>query len=296
MTLREALAAGRTSLNGHRCSDSDPGREAELFLEKASGLSREAILTSPELELTAPQAELFMSYVARRGRHEPTAYVAGTAWFLGREFAVSPATLIPRPATEIIFDAALAACRRHVQAAVFDVGAGSGCLAVSLAAALPLAEVTALDISPAALEIARKNAAAHGLGGRVSFRPADLLAGLDIGTAHPDRATVIVANLPYLPTAMIAGLDREIKDFEPVSALDGGADGLDLCRRLIGQAAELFAGRDLHLILELLPEQYGPLAAFAQKKIPGLKAEKISNLSGVCVGAALSAYCPEPAN
>ena len=291
MTLREALIIGRKELSGHRCPDSDPDREAELFLCRAAGLSREAALAAPEAELSGAQQKHFLAYIKRRLAHEPAAYIVGTAWFQGREFSVSPATLIPRPATETVADAAAAACARHPLALVLDVGTGSGCVAVYLAAAFPEARVIGLDVAAAALKTARRNAAAHRVGRRATFRRSDLLAGLSRTDAAPGRAVVIAANLPYLPSAIISGLAPEVRDFEPRIALDGGPDGLDLCRRLIGQAADRFAGADLHLVLELLPEQYAPLAAFARKKIPGLKAGRILNLSGICVGAALRRGC-----
>ncbi len=291
MTLREALAAGRKALAAHRCGDSHPDRETELFLEKASGLSREAILASPEKRLTSAQAGLFRSCLRRRLRHEPTAYIVGTAWFRGREFLVSPATLVPRPATESLAETAVAVIARHPGMTVIDVGTGSGCIALALAAETAAARIIGLDASPAALKVAKKNTGRAGTAGRIAFRRSDLLSGLKKTDLPRNGAVLVVANLPYLPSAMIPGLEPEVRDHEPAAALDGGADGLDLCRRLVEQAAVRLPSADLHLVLEILPRQYRPLLAFAQKKFPGLRAEKIFNLSGTCVGASLASGC-----
>jgi len=291
MTLRQALLFGQKILASHDCHDSDPPREAELLLGRATGLNVETILARPETKLSAVQARLFKSYLRRRLRHEPAAYIVGTAWFRGLEFAVTPATLIPRPATETIVETALAVGERHPDAAVFDVGTGSGCIAVTLARSLPKTEIVATDASGAALKTARKNAVLHGVGKRIAFHQADLLSNIKGTDINTGRATLIVANLPYLPTGLITGLAPEVRDHEPATALDGGADGLDHYRRLFDQTAALLAYSDVHLVLELLPEQYRPLVALAKKKLPDIQAGKIVGMSGVCVGADLRSAC-----
>lgn len=291
MTLREALHLGQKKLRSRGCPGSDPGWEAELLLSRACRLSREAILTAPDRTLTRDRIKRYLSFLRRRQKREPIAYIVGTAWCRGLEFRVSRNTLIPRPATESIIDAALSACSRHQNAAIFDIGTGCGCIAVSLAKAMPKARITATDVSHAALRRAKNNADLHHVGGRIAFRRGNLLRPVEKSGIAPKRAIVIVANLPYLPTERLAGLDPEIKDFEPLTALDGGPDGLDPYRRLIDQAAARFRRADLHLILEALPEQVGTLTAFAEKKLPGLRTEKITNLSGICVGAVMSSAC-----
>jgi len=291
MNLRQALILGQKNLRTHVCAGSDPAREAELFLSRAAGLTREAILASPEFGLNGKQERLFRTMLDRRRKHEPVAYIVGTAMCRGLEFEVDRHTLVPRPATESIIDAALAACSLHPDAAVIDVGTGSGCVAIALAKEMPKARVLAVDTSAAALKIARRNASLNRVAARLAFKKGDLLLPLRKLAFGRKKAIIIAANLPYLPTAAIAGLEPDIRSFEPVTALDGGRDGLDLCRRLIDQAALFWPGRDIHVAMELLPEQYGPIGDHARKKIPGIRTEKIMNLAGVCVGAAMRSAC-----
>ncbi|MBI4458149.1 peptide chain release factor N(5)-glutamine methyltransferase [Candidatus Uhrbacteria bacterium] len=281
MTLAHSLSYGAAKLRRHRCQDSEPAREAELLLSLASGLPREMFFAHPERKLPAAARKKFADLIRRRSRHEPLAHLTGSAWFYGREFAVSPATLIPRPATEAIVETAIAEARRIGADIVIDVGTGSGCIAVSLAAALPKIRVVATDISSAALRQARKNAARHGVAGRIDFKKSDLL-GSPAASLKKSRA-VIVANLPYVPTALMRRLAPDIRRFEPRTALDGGKDGLDFYRKLIVQAAGLRGA----LICEILPNQYRSLAAFAKKNIPGCETGKVLNLAGVTVGIVL---------
>jgi release factor glutamine methyltransferase len=193
-----------------------------------------------EFDQTIPDAALdkLRPLVKRRADGEPLEYVLGVTTFAGRRFTITPDVLIPRPETEIMLEEAI----KRIDPAglpVLDVGTGSGILAVSLAAKFPVHAIVAVDVSPAALAIARGNA--EGLG-KIQFVESDLMAS----TALPPKFQVIVANLPYIPTGDLAGLQREVQR-EPRLALDGGADGLDLVRRLIEQSA----GRAKHLLLEL---------------------------------------------
>lgn len=168
----------------------------------------------------------------RRAQREPLAYLTGSKEFWNLSFEVSPAVLIPRPETETL----VAALLERVPAAggavrIADVGTGSGCVAVSIAMERPRIEVTATDISETALQLAVRNAARYGVRERIDFVRADLLAGI------PDTFAAIVANPPYVRTIDRAGLQAEVRDFEPDIALFGGADGLAIVGALIDQAA-----------------------------------------------------------
>jgi len=291
MTIKESLREGAKLLKKHRCAGSDPWRESELFLTRAAGLVRETLIADPEKELTAAQAGRFLSMIARRRRHEPVAYIVGRAPFLEREFAVSPSTLIPRPATEIIALELLQLRTDHPRAAFFDVGTGSGCLALTVAAEAPAWQVAATDISTDALKVARRNARALGLNDRVAFRRGDLLSPF-LTAARRAETLIIIANLPYIPATGMRRLPIDVRLREPRTALAGGHGGLALYYRLLDQIADVTGPRrHLHLFCEIQPRQYRPLAAAAAKKIPGLSAGRIVNWSRLTIGVHFSLNC-----
>ena len=208
----------------------------------AFGLTREQLILRPDADIDPERLEPFLS---RRTNREPLAYILGEREFYGLNFRVTPAVLIPRPETEHLIETVLSfyplreagegrrlsGGERQGGERVLDIGTGSGCIAVTLAKFLQGAEVWATDISEAALEIARENAARHGV--RVAFRLGDLLAPLP--TAQ--RFHVIVSNPPYIAPAQAGTLEPEVRDFEPATALfDVGGDGLSFYRRLAHEA------------------------------------------------------------
>ncbi len=196
-----------------------------------------------------PRAKL-RELVKRRGDGAPVAYLVGKKEFYSLNFAVSPAVLIPRPDSEFVVVAALDRLKGVLGPKVVDVGTGSGCLALAIAHQQKSAHLTAIDISPEALAVARRNAKDLGLAGRVDFIEGDLLELLD-GQGPFD---LIVSNPPYIATAVIPTLDRGVADHEPHLALDGGPDGLRVVARLIEQAWPLLkVGGDL--ILEIGSDQ-----------------------------------------
>jgi len=200
------------------------------------------VLKSPRLHLylrfesLIPEDQLvsLRGGIKRLGAGEPLQYVVGDTEFMGHRFKTDKRALIPRPDTESLVNAVLACAplRAGARPAVVDIGTGSGCVVVSLALAHPDAAYVAVDASEAALSLAHENAAANGVGAAIQFRRGDLLDGFG-----PESLDVVVANLPYIPTGDCGKLTAQIRDHEPMSALDGGADGLDLVRRLVSQAA-----------------------------------------------------------
>jgi release factor glutamine methyltransferase len=186
-------------------------------------------LTHPDEELTAEQVERFEGWVARRAGQEPVQYIVGETEFYGLTLHVTPDVLIPRPETEHLVEAALARISRDAVVRICDVGTGSGAIAVALAHVLPRAEVTALDISPAALEIAKENAARHGVAGRLRFAQSDLLRAV-----RGERFDVVVSNPPYVREDEV--LEAQVREFEPRGALFAGATGLEVYERLIPEA------------------------------------------------------------
>jgi release factor glutamine methyltransferase len=245
---------------------------AELLLMHALGRDRAWLYAHPEEPLDAPTAEQFFALIARRAAGEPIQYLTGKQEFWGLEFEVTPAVLIPRPETEHVIEVALE--RLGVRGIkinmktgapspplrIADVGTGSGCIAVALAHELPHAEIIATDISPGALEVARRNAARHRVEDRVHFVECDLLAEFTpVGENPGDAAALetaeaqfdlIASNPPYVASDEAVTLAREVRDHEPHAALFGGASGVEIYARLIEQAGSLLRGGGI-LVLEL---------------------------------------------
>jgi release factor glutamine methyltransferase len=183
----------------------------------------------PEAEIAADVTARFGDWIERRAVGEPAHHLTGSCSFWGRDFEVSPAVLVPRPETELIVELALA-LPVGAGARVLDVGTGSGCLAVTLAAERPRWSVGAVDRSLRAIEVARHNALRHDV--------EIALACGDLGTSLFGGYDLVVANLPYIPSGQVASLPLEVRH-EPMAALDGGPDGLDLVRKLVDDLARL---------------------------------------------------------
>ena len=204
-----------------------PRLTAEILLAHALTCDRVRLYLDFDKPLGAPELAAYRELVRRRAAGEPTAWLTGRREFLGRSFRVDPRVLVPRPETELMVEAALDLLPEA--GAALDLCTGSGCIAVSLALSRPGARVTATEISPGALALARENAAA--LGAPVDFLEGDLFAPLP-----PDlRFDLVVSNPPYVPAGEIEGLSREVRR-EPRIALDGGPDGLDVVRRVVAGA------------------------------------------------------------
>jgi release factor glutamine methyltransferase len=210
---------------------------AELLLMFTLGCDRPYLYAHPEHELTAAEQIRYDEALAERSRGVPAQYITGHQEFWGMDLIVTPAVLIPRPETEHVIEAVLqleSAGRRPRPTRPFrivDAGTGSGCIALALAKELPQAEIHATDISSAALEIARANAARHQLEGRVQFHETDLLQGFE-----PDGFDLVVSNPPYVGESEEDQVQLEVRKFEPRQAVFAGAKGLDVIARLIPQA------------------------------------------------------------
>jgi len=205
--------------------------DAEWLLAAALAVPRGRLLTDPDRALDAATAARYARALQRRAAREPLQHILGSQAFRDVVVRVGPEAMVPRPETEALVEWALALLPGVPSPVVVDVGAGSGCIACAIAAERPAARVVALEISPAAAALARANAAALGLEARVTVVESDLFAALG-GL----RADLIVANPPYLPSALIETLPPEVSRFDPRLALDGGADGLDVIRRIVAGA------------------------------------------------------------
>ena len=226
MTIDDALAYGRF----HLTHSATPHLDTRLLLQHILHVNHAYLIAHGDAALTAVQTQQFQSAVARAQQSEPIPYIIGTAPFFDMELHVTPAVLIPRPETELLVEHAVQWGKPKGALRIVDVGTGSGCIPIALARQLPQAEITAVDISPAALTVAQQNAAAFAPN-RIHFYQGNLLVPID----HP--IDLITANLPYIADSEWTMLDDGVKLHEPSLALRGGKDGLDLIRELLHQAA-----------------------------------------------------------
>ncbi len=232
-----------------------PRLTAELLLAHALGCDRVRLYLDFDKPLGPEELARYRALVKRRGEGEPTAYLTGAREFYGHAFRVDGRALIPRPETELLVEAALAALPE--EGAALDLCTGSGCVAISLALARPRAAVSAADLSAEALALARENA--ERLGARVTLLEGDLFAPVPDGA----RFDVVTANAPYVPSGELPGLARELRR-EPRLALDGGPDGLAVLRRLVRDAPR-FLRPGGALLLEMHETHADPLPALCRE-------------------------------
>jgi len=232
-TIRSMLAEAERSL--HAAGIEQPAMEAAWLLEHVLHLSPLMQRVKAERPVSALDYARVLALVARRANREPLQYLLGTQEFCGREFRVTSAVLIPRPESVLLVQETIRRCGQNPAAIVLDVGTGSGCLAVSVASALPDARVLAIDASADALAVAQANLEQHGLDARIECMQGDLLAPL-VERGFVSQIDVIVSNPPYIPDLDLVTLQPEVRCFEPHLALAGGPDGMDVHRRLLQQA------------------------------------------------------------
>jgi release factor glutamine methyltransferase len=244
-TVKSALRQARIQFE--EAGNGSPALDAEVLLSHATGLDRAGLYSHWDQQLSKEQEALFHKLTRRRRSGEPAAYITGRKEFMGLDFMVNPCVLIPRPETELLVENALK--RMPPAGTVVDIGTGSGAIAVSLAFYNHGSMVFAIDCSPEALEIARRNAFKNGVTDRVFFFEGSLLDSLD-GLLRPGQADLITANLPYIATSELRELPREVRQFEPLLALDGGADGMEHYRRLIPQT-EIYLKQGGLLLFEI---------------------------------------------
>lgn len=231
MHLKQALTAAIDTLTANAVGS--PRMNAETLLMFVLDSDRAYLYAHPECELTADEQARYNDAIAERSTGKPAQYITGHQEFWGMDLIVSPAVLIPRPETEHVVETVLELARAMQAPRIIDVGTGSGCIALALAAELPWARVEAVDISPAALEVARANAHRLQLDHRVIFSQRDLLAEVS-----PTAYDFIVSNPPYVPESEPEKAQREVREFEPKVAVFAGESGLEVYRRLVPQARE----------------------------------------------------------
>lgn len=230
MVVKEAVQQAVQLLQGAGVSDANT--DAFLLLEAAAGIAKTDYLLHPEHALSPEDEALFGQMISRRASHEPCQYIIGKADFYGLSFAVDARVLIPRQDTEVLVEQAIQVLRQSAaeHPAVLDVCTGSGAIAVAIKHNLPWIDVTALDISSDALEVAKENAANNGC--EIDFLQSDLFANVKAAARHD----LIVSNPPYISESEYHTLMTEVKDYEPALALLAGDKGLDIYERLCKEA------------------------------------------------------------
>ena len=241
MNAGEALAKGTAQLAA--AGVDSPIADAEWLLAQVLDCPRPELPLHRTVPLTPDQAVRWADLLAGRKRRIPLQHLLGTANFCGLELAVNEHVLVPRPETELLAEAAWKMAGAMNAPRVLDIGTGSGCLAIAIAANMPNAKVHALDISPEALAVARANAERHKT--LITFYEGNACESLPGSPWH-----VVVSNPPYIPSTDLAGLQPEVRDHDPALALDGGVDGLSIYRAIIPRALAALAV-DGRLLLEV---------------------------------------------
>jgi release factor glutamine methyltransferase len=250
-TIADALREARARFTASESA----GLDAHVLLAAVLGVDRTHLLGHPEQVLSAEQAAQFGAWVERHAAGEPVAYILGRRGFYDLDLLVTSDVLIPRPETELLLEQALAFAQQHPGLTAVDIGTGSGALAVTFAKHAPGATVYAVDISPQALAVAQRNAQAQDVA--VTFLEGDLLGPL---IERGVKVDLVMANLPYIATDEVPRLD--VSRYEPVLALDGGPDGLDLVRRLLAQLPQVARPGAL-VLLEIGADQGAATLALA---------------------------------
>jgi release factor glutamine methyltransferase len=264
LTIADALreASERLRVSGV----ADARREAGSLLSHALGRDRTFLITHADESLTAERLHSYRSLVGRRAAGEPLQYIKGSQEFYGLDFEVNENVLIPRPETELLVETALELLNGTDSPLVCDVGTGSGCIAVSLLHERRDARAVALDVSPAALEVAARNAARNGVADRIDFLVSDCFDALASNEHGDSRFDLIASNPPYIAEDDLEGLQREVREHEPRAALTPGGDGLSVIRRLVSESPRYLKPGG-HLLVEIGFNQHERVAALLDPRV-----------------------------
>lgn len=257
-----------------------PQYDAELLLQHVLDMDKTRMLLEWDSPFPAEKRALFAQLVERRAAHEPLQYILGVQEFYGREFLVSPAVLIPRPETELLVEHILQHKALFAKAPlIVDIGTGSGAIALTLACEWPQARVVAVDLSPDALAMARRNAERLDVAERVEFLQGDLVTPLLERGLCPE---IVVSNPPYIPSADCEELEEEVRVHEPRLALDGGEDGLNPYRVISGALPKLWPAEGPALVAyEVGIHQDDDVAAMISAAVPGIETGIKPDLQGI---------------
>ena len=239
MTIKEILIKYCKELEN--ISDT-PRLDVEMLLKKALGdVDSMYIRMYLDKQLTQEQEKYFLEMIKERLNERPIAYIIGNREFMGLDFFVKEGVLIPRPDTEILVEEIINICNNRTGLNILDIGTGSGAITISLAKYLDKSHVVSADISDIALEIASKNAISNNVDERIDFIKSDVFSNVP----QEEKFDLIVSNPPYIRKADIDGLDRQVKDFEPYNALEGGEDGLDFYRKITKESKDFLKNKGI---------------------------------------------------
>jgi len=271
VTLRQKINAARARLVSAGVEDGEAGRDANLLARHVLGFDRSTLMVRETDEATVAFTERYDPLIERRARREPVAYIRGVQEFWSHDYVVNRDVLIPRPETELIIEELLTFLPDNMPARkvrIADIGTGSGCLAVTAAGELPLADVVATDISRAALDVARANAERHGVSDRIAF----------VECAYLSRSSgpfdFILSNPPYVTEAEYEDLAPEVREYEPRSALTSGEDGLRDIRQILDVAGTQLVPGGIALIE--IGHQHADAVRELLSDFPALHLKKIS--------------------
>ena len=259
---------------GSRGMDS-PRLDAEVLLSHVLGQKRIYLYVHFDEPLEKKELACYREMIKKRVLRMPVAYIIGSREFMGLPFKVTPAVLVPRPDTEILVQAALDRLKNQEQPVLADVGTGSGAVCLSLLHYIPALRAMTVDISSEALAVAEANAVALGVADRIMFLQGDLLEPL-----QGKSFNAIVSNPPYIPEGDIAGLEPEVREYEPIGALSGGSDGLDFYRRLVHGAGELLQS-DGFMALEAGIHEAAAIVGLAEAELAFGRVEILKDYAGI---------------
>lgn len=275
VSLATALHEGTAILKDAGISDSR--REAGTLLQHVISRDRTFIIAHPETPLTPTEFEALLAFAKRRAAGEPLQYITQRQEFFGLEFEVTKDVLIPRPETEMIIETVLELLPNvEESSSLCDVGTGSGCIAITLLHQLPMARALAVDISSASLEVAKRNASRHSVLARLTLVASDCLASVSPNDCSFD---LIASNPPYISDSELEVLQREVREHEPRAALSGGADGLNIVRRLLSESG-IFLKQGGHLLIEIGFQQASKVEQMIDSRIWTLR-EIRNDLQGI---------------
>lgn len=274
-TIREAFQMASSFLE--KAGYEDARFEAELFLRYLLEFDRAKFFSRLGESFSASQNRSLEDLLQRRVSGEPVQYILGGTEFYGRFFYVNPSVLIPRPETEILVEHVLREARElgSIPLHVVEVGTGSGIIAATLLLEQPDWHITAIDISQEALQIAQENARFHGVEEHISWIHGEYLTSLPRET----YIDILVSNPPYIPSNVVTMLDKEVKDFEPRLALDGGSDGLDPYRKMMKQLQER-VNRPRLICFEIGAEQGHDVTLIIEDAFPKAEVYVYPDLAG----------------
>jgi release factor glutamine methyltransferase len=279
MTIADALKQASKILNGN--SMPDARRDAALLLGFVLNRDRAFLIANDDSSLSDEETTWFFKAIEQRASGAPVQYITGRQEFFGLEFEVNEDVLIPRPETEILVEAAIEILRKKQNPSFCDVGTGSGCIPISILANLENAKAAAIDISPNALAVARKNAEKHRVADKIEFYESDVFErfkNLESRVSNL-KFDLIVSNPPYIPNRDLPDLPREVREFEPHAALFGGDVGTEIVARLLAEAPQ-FLSNDGFMLFEIGYAQSETIKEMIDEKVWRL-IEILDDLAGI---------------